>query len=261
MRYVSLILAIWFAVQTVFLTNAAFATAIQMGVSVDKVPVGSDFDGEDIVVFGSIEGVAIDALNRGEYHVVVNVQGGKHDVVIREKERTFGIWINNESETFESIPSFYAVVSASPLRDIANPDVLNRIGLGIDNLGSAEAAAAGEKFVIEDGKFADALRRIKKDKGLYFENDEGLTQLSPSLFRARVALPPNVPIGEHMVTAHLFRNGLHLYSKSATFEIGKVGFERWIYNLAHEQGLLYGFMAVFVAIFTGWAANAIFRKN
>lgn len=239
----------------------AHAAAIQMGVSVDEIPVGSDFDGTDIVVFGSIEGVAIDALNRGEYDVIVKVTSGQEDIVVRQKERTLGIWVNNQSERFQSIPIFYATASAKPLGEIAGVEALSRSGIGIDNLGSPLAAEEGFKFLIKEGKFADALRRIKENKGLYVEDSNALTQLSPSLFRARVQLPPNVPIGTHEVTAYLFRDGNQLSSKTVNFSIGKVGFERWIYNLAHEQGLLYGIMAVLVAIFTGWSANAIFRKS
>jgi len=242
-------------------TNFANAAGIQLGVSVDKVPVGSDFNGTNLVVFGSIEGVAQDALFRGEYHVVVKVTGGNRDVIIRQKERKFGIWVNNQSKAFQNVPSFYSVVSASPLTQIADKETLSRSGLGIDNLGSALAAQEDFEFILEEGKFSDALRRIRLNNGLFIENPEGLKQLSPSLFRAEIALPPNVPIGQHQVTAYLFRNGNQLSSKSGMYEIGKVGFERWIYNLAHEQSLLYGIMAVLMAIFTGWAANAIFRKN
>jgi uncharacterized protein (TIGR02186 family) len=239
----------------------AGATAIQMGVSVDEIPVGSDFNGTDIVVFGSVEGVSVDALNRGEYDVVIKVVGGNEDVVIRQKERTFGIWINNQSERFENVPAFYSVTAGKPLTEIAGKEILSRAGLGIDNLGSPLAAQEEFEFILEEGKFADALRRLRRNSGLYVEDPGGLVQLSPSLFRARVGLPPNVPIGTHEVTAYLFRDGNLLSSKTVTYRIGKVGFERWIYNLAHEQGLLYGIMAVLIAIFTGWAANAIFRKN
>lgn len=239
----------------------AQATSIQIGVSVDKIPVSSGFNGTELVVFGSIEGVSLDALNRGEYSVVVKVKGGRQDVVIRQKERTLGIWINNEAEEFKNVPTFYSVLSDRPLTDIADTQVLSRAGLGIENLGSDLFAEEENKFILTDTEFGEALRRIRKDDGLFIENPEGLTKLSPSLFRATVVLPPNVPIGVHEVTAYLFRNGQQLTSKTGSYEIGKVGFERWIYNLAHEQGLLYGIMAVLLAIFTGWAANAIFRKN
>jgi hypothetical protein len=40
--------------------------------------------------------------------------------------------------------------------------------------------------------------------------------------------------------------------------VNKDGLERWIFNLAHEQPLLYGLLALFLAISAGWGASAGF---
>lgn len=237
------------------------AESLQMGVSVDKVPVSSGFDGTDIVIFGSIEGAEQAALFRGEYDVVVRVEGAPVDVTIRKKERVGGIWINNKAENFEAVPSYYAVLSQRPLNLISNSIELAPHALGINNLGKNIPVEGEKTLIMNPGEFSDALRRLKIEKDLFAEIPDGLEKLSPSLFRATLAIPANVPIGEHKVTAFLFRNGALLATNEKSFRIEKVGFERWIYDLAHEHGLIYGFMAVFLAIFTGWAANAIFRKN
>lgn len=244
-----------------FAITTAKAQSLQMGISVDKVPVSSSFDGTDIVIFGSIEGAEQAALFRGEYDVVVRVQGAPEDVTIRKKERIGGIWINNKSEQYQSVPSFYAILSARPLNLISNSIELAPNALGINNLGKNVPVAGEKTLIMNPGEFSDALLRLRIEEDLFSEIPGTLQQLSPSLFRATLALPANVPIGSHNVTAFLFRNGEVLATNESSFRIEKVGFERWIYNLAHEQGLLYGIMAVLLAIFTGWAANAIFRKN
>jgi uncharacterized protein (TIGR02186 family) len=239
----------------------AHAESLQMGVSVDQVPVSSSFDGAEIVIFGSIETNEQADLYRGEYDVVIRVEGAPEDVVIRKKERIGGIWINNQSQKYEAVPSFYSILSARPLDEIAKSDALEPVSLGIQNLGKAEPDIDQKTLVLKPGQFSDALRRLRVEQELFAETPGTLTQLSPSLFRARLSLPANVPIGEHKVTAYLFKDGQILNTNESSFKIEKIGFERWIYNLAHDQGLLHGIMAVLVAIFTGWAANAIFRKN
>lgn len=238
------------------------AETIQMGVSVDMVPVASDFNGADIVIFGSIEGADRAALSRGEYDVVLKVEGALEEVVVRRKERIAGIWINNAKHEYTNVPSFYSVLSSRPLSQITDIDLLRKEGLGIDNLGAHPSIQGDLAFVLVEGDFSDALKRIRSRSALFAENSEKVERLSPTLFRATLSLPPNVPIGKHNVTAYLFRNGELLSSNEPSgFKVGKVGFERWIYNLAHNHSLIYGLLAVFVAIFTGWAANAIFRKN
>lgn len=239
----------------------AKSESLQMGISVDQVPVDSGFDGAQLVIFGSIETKHQAALFRGEYDVVVRVEGAPEDVVIRKKDRIGGIWINNQAEVYEAVPSFYAILSARPLNLISNSIELAPNSLGINNLGKNVPVKGQKTLIMDPGEFSDALLRLRIEQDLFSEVPGTLKQLSPSLFRATLSIPANVPIGEHKVTAFLFRNGEILNTNESSFKIEKVGFERWIYDLAHEQGLLYGIMAVLMAIFTGWAANAIFRKN
>ena len=193
------VLTTWLSASMVFASES-----LQMGVSVDVVPVGSDFDGTDIVIFGSIEGAEQAALYRGEYDVVVRVTGEQEDVVIRQKERVAGIWVNTNSRVFVDVPSFYSTLSRNPLNDIADRPTLRSLGLGIKNLMTRPESQGDLAFVLKAGEFSDALQRIRLDQGLYTENPENLKQLSPSLFRARLYLPPNVPIGTHSVPPTCF---------------------------------------------------------
>ncbi len=242
-------------------TMTARAESLQMGVSVDVVPVGSDFDGTDIVVFGSIEGADDVSLKLGQYQVVVTVLGAEEDTIVRQKERIFGIWINRKSRRYTDIPSFYSTISRLPLEKIAEKATLRENGIGAQNLSMNLASQGTITSILPAPQFVEALRRIRHEEGLYSDNPTNLKQLSPTLFRAGVYLPPNVPIGRHQVVAHLFKNGELLTQSKSSFRIQKVGFERWMYDFAHQNGLLYGIMAVFIAIATGWTANALFRKR
>ncbi len=235
--------------------------SIEMGVSVDTVPVASDFDGTNIVVFGSIEGIDDIAAKLGHYQVVVTVTGAPEDTIVRKKDRIFGIWVNRDHRKYTRIPSFYATASRIKLGKIAIPEVLREAGIGIENLNINLLAEGNIETILPTPQFTDALRRIRTENGLFSEAPKNLKQLSPSLFRATVFLPPNVPIGTHEVRAFLFKSGELRADSKSSFRIQKVGFERWMYNIAHKHSFLYGIMCVLVAIFTGWAANAIFRKN
>jgi Putative transmembrane protein (Alph_Pro_TM) len=41
----------------------------------------------------------------------------------------------------------------------------------------------------------------------------------------------------------------------------KAGLEYRIYKAAHENSLLYGLFAVFLAVITGWMGRLMFRKD
>ena len=188
-------------------TTHAEEEALQMGVSVDVVPVGSDFNGTNIVVFGTIEGADPSDLKLGQYQVVVTVLGAAEDAIVRQKQRIFGIWVNRNSRRYTQIPSFYSTISRIPLEKIATPEALREHGIGAQNLSMNLAAEGTITSILPAPKFVEALRRIRQEDGLYGDNPTNLKQLSPTLFRASVYLPPNVPIGRHEVVSHLFKNG------------------------------------------------------
>jgi hypothetical protein len=41
--------------------------------------------------------------------------------------------------------------------------------------------------------------------------------------------------------------------------VRKVGLERFIFNLAHQQPLIYGLVSLVLAALAGWGASAAFR--
>lgn len=234
---------------------------LQIGVSVDTVPVDSSFSGMRIFVFGSIDKADALDLVASNYSIVVAVTGPRGDLVVRKKERTFGIWTNAHARTYSQVPGYYAVVSGRPLGEVADDQLLKDARLGIANIDYNLKSSGAETFILPEPDFSSALRRIRLDEELFSEKSGKVDYLGKSLFRARIELPANVPIGKHIATTYLFRDNQLLDQKSVNFDVRKVGFERWLYNLAYEQSLLYGLMAVLLAILTGWSANLVLRKD
>jgi len=242
-------------------TAHAYSDQLQIGVSTEMVPVDSGFNGTTIYVFGSIEDPVPSAVELKEYAVVLSVSGPLNDLVVRKKERVLGIWINRHTRTYAKVPGFYSLVSADAVSGTADAAELKQNGIGIENQDLNLLSRGTQTFIQPAPEFAKALRRIRKENKLFVEQLGSLTFIGKTLFRASVDLPANIPIGEHKVTAHLFRLGKLIDTKTASFSVQKVGFERWIYDLAHKNGFLYGVMAVLLAVATGWLANVLFRRD
>lgn len=233
--------------------------AISSDLSSRNISIQSNFTGARLVVFGTVEHSKQDASESGIYDIAVVVRGPDKTFVTRRKERTFGIWINRTTATFNNIPGFYGVLSTRPLDEIAKPSTLNGLGIGFDSL---DLIPVGEtKKLPEHKEFRDALVRVKKREGVYFEQGVGVVFISPSLFRATFDLPAGVPVGDYKTTVHLFRDGKLLGLNSSELRIQKVGFERFVYALAFDQPLIYGILAVLAAIASGLIASMVFRKD
>jgi uncharacterized protein (TIGR02186 family) len=89
----------------------------------------------------------------------------------------------------------------------------------------------------------------------------GVRFVSSNLFKASLRLPANIPNGVHTVRAYLFRSGKFITEKSVPLRVIKTGIEQTITDAAHEQPILYGLFAVFLAVVTGWGASVMFRKD
>ncbi len=237
------------------------AEDMQFGLSTEEILITSDFSGAALIVFGTIEDPDISILAAGGYQVAVVAESPREEVVIRRKERILGIWVNKEQRRFRNVPKFYSVAAKIAPADIAERSELKRHELGIANLDFKLFSSGNETFILPEPEFSTSLKRLRQNKQLYAEEAGSLNYLSPTLFRARLWLPAAVPVGELNVTAYLFREGEFVTSRSDSLRVRKAGIEQWVFELAHEQPLAYGLIAVILAIATGWIAGVVFRKE
>lgn len=232
---------------------------IQIGLSTDHISITAGFSGADLTIFGALEDADPLVVRQGRYDVIVVLEGPARPVVVRRKERVLGVWVNLESEAFENVPASYSVATTRPLQDITEPNSYKQLSLGAANIYMQPAETDQNPATIAE--FATALRQRKAAAGLYSENAGGVQFLSQNLFRATVRLAPDVPVGTHKARAFLFKNGVFVKENSAQLEIRKSGFEQAVFRLAHNHGPFYGFLAISLAIVTGWLGRIIFRKD
>jgi uncharacterized protein (TIGR02186 family) len=234
---------------------AAHAERLITSLSAHQVLITSSFTGTELVLFGSVERDAATVPRRGGYDLVVTVLGPRQTLVTRRKDRVLGIWTNVQSRVFRATPSYLAVLSNRPLQDIASRDELKRLELGLSNAPMQEHGPG------IDQSFRDALIRIKMQQGLYREQPNGVTFITPSLFRASIVLPAEAPIGTYDVDVKLFADATNIARATSALEIVKVGVEQFVASAAHDYALLYGLATTFLALVTGWLASVIFRKD
>lgn len=223
-------------------------TSLVSDISDHRIAINASFEGAVLTLFGS---------RQEEGHVVVVIRGPNQDIVVRRKERTGGIWINRTAFTFGRVPGYYSVITEQPLTTAALPQVLRRNGIGVDNLVFTNM----DHNDPEQQEFAQALRRKRKESGLFTEHIGGLKTLSDVVFSTKIEFPANVPVGTYRAEVYLFRAGQIVAAQSSPIRIDKAGLERDIFNLAQNMPILYGILSVFLAVFSGWAAAQIFRRN
>ena len=243
------------------LPGGARAERLIVSVSNHRVTVTPNYSGEELVLFGSVEKDAATPATRNDYDLVVTVSGPRADMVTRRKERKFGIWINTDYRQFLQVPSYLALFANRPFDAIASAEVQRRQQLGLNNVLLTQRVGPDYADVVPNDAFRSAFVRLRSEHGLYREDTSAVTLLTPTLFRTSIPLPAEVPIGTYAVDIKLFSEGALLAHTETAFEIVKVGFEQFVANTAHQDGLIYGLVTAAMALMTGWMASIVFRKD
>ena len=180
------------------LFNSASATAERLIASLTNhhVMITSNYTGVELVLFGSVERDAAAAGRRASYDIVATITGPRDPLRTRRKQRVLGIWVNAAARTFVDPPSYLAVLTSRPLDAITSADNARRLQLGIANTPFPELINNDIGEVSND-PFRAALVRLMRERGLYSEQSNAVTFLTPTLFRAAIALPAQVPIGSY----------------------------------------------------------------
>jgi uncharacterized protein (TIGR02186 family) len=239
----------------------ASAERLVASLSSHVVQITSNFTGVELVLFGTVENDQETAPRNGPYDVVATVIGPRETIVTRRKERMFGIWVNAESRSFVEVPSYLQVLSTQPFADIADVETLRRQRIGIADTPLPQQIGPDIADVVPSDSFRQAFVRIKRDHSLYGEVTNGVTFLTPTLYRASIFVPAEAPVGSYEVDVKLFADGAMIARTSSAFEIVTVGFERFIASAAVDHGLLYGFATALMAVMTGWFAAIVFRRD
>lgn len=240
---------------------SARAERLVISLSTHQVQITSSFTGVDLTLFGAIEPDAASVGRVGGYTVVATVTGPRQSVVTWRKERVLGIWVNKSSRTFIDAPSYLAVLANRPVDTIAVPDTLRRFQVGLRNFLLPQQLGRDVGDVPPDDEFRRAFVRVKAEHGLYREQANAVTFFTPTLFRAGVPLPANVPVGEYDIEVKLFADGAMLARVSTAFEIVKAGVEQYVAVAAREHSLLYGIATAMLALLTGWLGSVMFRRE
>jgi uncharacterized protein (TIGR02186 family) len=226
-------------------------------ISSRSVQIRYSFTGAQLLLFGAVIYPGGRIPTR-PVDIAVVLRGPVQPILVREKQKIAGIWMNADSDRFRSAPSFYAVASSRPLPELLDERTAAIYELGLHNL---QLSPGGGALPEKERRFEAGLLDLRKREGLYSENPNGIEISGGVLYRAVITIPSQVPVGTY--TAETFLIDRHKVVAAATrdIQINKSGFERFVAVSARRHEFLYGLTAVAMSLALGWAAAAAFRRR
>jgi uncharacterized protein (TIGR02186 family) len=226
-------------------------------ISARSIEIRYSFTGAQLLLFGAILYPG-GRVPRDPADVIVVLKGPVEPILVRQKQKIAGVWMNADSNRFRSAPSFYAVASSAPVRQLVDERTAAIYELGLQDL---QLSPSGGALPEKDRRFEAGLLDLRKRQRLYAEHPHGVEISEGVLYRARISIPSQVPVGTYTAETFLIDDGKVIAAATREIEIGKSGFERWVALMARRQAFLYGLASVLLSLGLGWAAAAIFRRR
>jgi uncharacterized protein (TIGR02186 family) len=226
-------------------------------ISARQVQIRYSFSGAQLLLFGAIAYPGGRAPARAA-NIAVVLRGPVQPILVREKQKIAYIWMNADSSRFRSAPSFYAVASSRPIRDLVDDRTASIYELGIHNL---QLSPGGGSLPERERHFEAGLLDLRSRAGLYSESPHGVEITDGILYRAVVTIPSQVPVGTYTAETFLIDSGRIVAVATRDIEIDKSGFERDVWLAARRYRFAYGLACIAMSLGLGWAAAVAFRRR
>ena len=226
-------------------------------ISARQVQIRYSFTGAQLLLFGAVVYPGGRPPAQGA-DIAVVLRGPVQPILVRQKQKIAGIWMNADSDRFRSAPSFYAVASSRPIRDLVDDRTASIYELGLHNL---QLSPGGGALPEKERVFEAGLLDLRRRQGLYSESPHGVEITGGVLYRAVITIPSQVPVGTYTAETFLIDDGRVMAAATRDIQINKSGFERYVALAARRHEGLYGLTAVVLSLGLGWAAAAAFRRR
>jgi uncharacterized protein (TIGR02186 family) len=247
---VSLLLVAAWLLAAVLPASAAPAAPAELKAKLvpNLVHIGMFFGGTTVTLQGQVPAGC---------QVAVVLEGPRVESRFKIKERVLGfLWMNHGQVTFQQVPSVYLVYASEGL-SLPQAD---RAGFGYHALQRQVRIlpGAGEKPAFLWSEFV----KLKEEQGLYHWQPQGV-RLEPAeqgrrTFRAELTISSQMPVGDYQVWVLALREGKVVARHRELLHVRETGALQQLSNLAHNHGLLYGLLAVLVAIGAGLLMDLLF---
>ena len=207
--------------------TVASAQAMRVDLPTPRVAITSAFKGADILVFG-----ALDAPG----DVVITVSGTPVRQTVLRKERILGLWVTGGRQTFDDVPTYYAVAATRPLSQILPPEGAPGVAVTLsERLASIKPVDPGRRRPDDMDRFRDGLVDAKRRELLYPAEVGPVNLVAGRLFRAELQFPSRLPVGDYEITAYVVREGQTVSAVSRPLIVSKEGFSAELFDAARDQ--------------------------
>jgi uncharacterized protein (TIGR02186 family) len=260
-RLPALLLALWVAGFSPGVAHALTPEAQQQVVtaaSKNLVEIGLSYHGDEIHFFG------VSPVR--DCDLIIRLTAEKsEEVKLSVKGRVGPFWMSVKQYDVTDSPFMYKIHSTKPIEQIVSPETAQELELGYVAVQKKMKLhlARGNAAPDDAAKVFKGLVKIKEDANLYniIADPKRLEIAEGRLFKHYFRFPPAATEGRYVVESFAFKEGQLLGYGKDVIQIKKVGLEHWLTEVSQNQPVLFGIMAVLIALGAGLLVGMIFKKG
>jgi uncharacterized protein (TIGR02186 family) len=237
--------------------TAQASNLVETHLEPNVVSIGAFFSGAQITVTGKVPTPS---------EVMITVTGHKEDLELKRKGRAFGLlWMNVGTMTFHQVPNVYLLYTSAALDAFArtHPGWWRQLPEGLESLEKKTLITppSGE----ESGALFKEFLKLKKQEGLYaFHGGEirySQEKEREKSYEATLSIPAKIPPGKYEVRVSAINGGYVVGAASEYLVVKAVGIPAYLSSFSLNHGMLYGVLAVLIAIAAGLLMDVLFGSK
>jgi uncharacterized protein (TIGR02186 family) len=183
---------------------------------------------------------------------------------LRKKVKAAGLfWMNGGELKFEQSPSLYFIYSTRKLDDILSKEEMDKYVIGYSALnGHMEITPVANED--EKTKFFNELVKLKESSHLYSISSQKISTTvkdGKEDYSIELNWPYQAPPDNYLVTVYAVKDKKVIEKAEANLLVEQVGLVKALYDMAHNNGALYGILSIFAALVAGFIVAVIFPKK
>jgi hypothetical protein len=219
-----------------------------------KIEVDTRFAGERIYFFGTIPDP--------EAHIIVKLISKHHDPIkLTRKGRAVLFWMSTKKFEVRNAPYIFKIHSSKTLGESLTPELVKAYELDYESLKDdidirliKGEPSPDDKEVVFEGYV-----KMKEDENLYRIAENRIRITKGRLFEHYFTFPDKAKEGSYVIESYAVKDGQVIAESNDVVEVKKVGLMGWLYRTSQQNSLLYGMIAVAIAVGAGLLVGRLFK--
>ncbi len=221
-----------------------------------EVDIGLMYSGDFIHFVGGVPNPSAD--------VIVKLTSTENvPLSVNRKGRVALVWMNVKQFTVTGLPLLYKIHSTKPIDQILSKELAAELGIGYDVLKDQMKLelVRGEPEEDDRDTVFEGVLKLKQEANLYNIDEQRIEITGGKLFKHYFRFPSAATEGAYKAESYVFMQGKLIGKGVDEIRIQKTGIEAAFTHMAFHRPVLYGIMAVLVALCMGLLVGFIFKKG